>query len=361
MWFRGSPLIRIKPVLAVATVLVATACAQLEVIPGIPPGAQADNFAQVTLGKVDVLWVVDNSGSMADKQKNVHDNLATFFNYLLSSQIDFHIAVTTTDTTPGHAGQLVPVNGGGTKVITPSTPHALEEFQSNINVGTDGSALNKGLDGARLILQLKPNDFLRDDAFLFIIFVSDGDDRSFPGDAKFFYRFYSSQKGLGNDGMVLAGGIVGPVPDGCFQADGGGEAPPATRYTDVVTLMNAGVTGSICNSNFSDTLNELGVQAVGLKRRFKLSKTPDQTTLKVTVKYPCGTDDTIIQNVCSGTPKSTCGAGNGVKTCAAVKPDPTPPSSNGWRYELATNSIVFDGTAIPPKGAAIEVVYFEKK
>ena len=117
--------------------------------------------------------------------------------------------VTTTDTTPGHAGQLVSIDGAP-KVITQDTPNALARFQKNINVGTQGSALNKGLDGARLILQLQPDNFLRDDAYLFIIFVSDGDDLSLPGTEKFFYREYSSVKGKGNDGMVLAGGIVGP-------------------------------------------------------------------------------------------------------------------------------------------------------
>ncbi len=48
-------------------------------------------------GTVDFLWVVDNSGSMADELDNLTKTIAMFTEKLSNSGIDFHIGVTTTD------------------------------------------------------------------------------------------------------------------------------------------------------------------------------------------------------------------------------------------------------------------------
>jgi hypothetical protein len=48
-------------------------------------------------GVVDFIWIVDNSGSMADEQINVANTAADFMDLLLSSSVDWRIAVTTTD------------------------------------------------------------------------------------------------------------------------------------------------------------------------------------------------------------------------------------------------------------------------
>ena len=55
-----------------------------------------------------------------------------------------------------------------------------------------------------------------------------------------------------------------------------------------------------------DVLDALGVQAVGLQKQFVLSETPDIKTLKVTARYPCGTDTDLLKNVCTSSPMSTC-------------------------------------------------------
>ncbi len=48
-------------------------------------------------GSVDFLWVVDNSGSMADELDNLSKTIDMFNEKLENSGIDFHIGVTTTD------------------------------------------------------------------------------------------------------------------------------------------------------------------------------------------------------------------------------------------------------------------------
>lgn len=49
-------------------------------------------------GAVDFLWVIDNSGSMADEQGNVAATAQTFLETLVSSGVDWRLAVTTTET-----------------------------------------------------------------------------------------------------------------------------------------------------------------------------------------------------------------------------------------------------------------------
>ncbi len=61
---------------------------------------QCDTYTQLSVRKVDILWVVDSSGSMEPKQQRLAANFQGFINQLVAANppIDFHIAVTTTDT-----------------------------------------------------------------------------------------------------------------------------------------------------------------------------------------------------------------------------------------------------------------------
>src|SRR5262249_38256966 len=54
------------------------------------------NDAQLNT-KIDVLWVIDNSGSMETSQKNLADNFPTFIQKFSDKGYDFKLAVTTTD------------------------------------------------------------------------------------------------------------------------------------------------------------------------------------------------------------------------------------------------------------------------
>ena len=46
---------------------------------------------------IDFIWVVDNSGSMADELENVANTAGLFVDKLVASGIDYRVAVTTTD------------------------------------------------------------------------------------------------------------------------------------------------------------------------------------------------------------------------------------------------------------------------
>src|SRR5436190_15471375 len=68
-------------------------------------GTSTQNFGQrVSYNtQVDILLVVDSSGSMGSKQAQLAQSFPSFIDFLVASQFDFNIAVTTMDM--GSGGQ----------------------------------------------------------------------------------------------------------------------------------------------------------------------------------------------------------------------------------------------------------------
>jgi len=86
--------------------LFATACNGCECDPDglntVPPqDEQTDEFCQRPASKVDILWVIDNSGSMTAEQSKLADRFSAFFKQLQVSLVDYHIGVVTTSMREG--------------------------------------------------------------------------------------------------------------------------------------------------------------------------------------------------------------------------------------------------------------------
>jgi hypothetical protein len=191
--------------------------------------------AQVAIAEVrptpaDILFVVDNSGSMEDEQRNLADNFDRFINEIAGSG-DYRIAVVTTDlsaeggdrgeesgavTFAFRGGPYYGLNlSGSTRNCLPTVfndqdavpvpiPHGcfrgpklpdrvinsttldretqILRFQENVLVGTCGDGTEQGL--AAMITALEEsqggcnNGFLRDNANLVVVFVADENDAS---------------------------------------------------------------------------------------------------------------------------------------------------------------------------------------
>src|SRR5690242_20617262 len=82
----------------------------------LPPNVRIDAYNQESASNIDVLWVVDNSGSMAPRQENVAKNFQAFMEVFQKSGIDYRLAVTTTDIFK-EKGNFV----GSPKILTPKT------------------------------------------------------------------------------------------------------------------------------------------------------------------------------------------------------------------------------------------------
>jgi len=351
-------------------------CGRSNLMNTLPPDVRVDTYSQQAASKIDVLWVVDNSGSMAPRQENLARNFGSFITEFTKNSIDYRIGITTTDIFK-EAGRLV----GNPKILTPQTPNIATVFATNIKVGINGSPYEVGLDAAKLALdlQVQANDaaimqcktacpmtmnaqcqakcdsdppafqFLRRDAYLYLIFVSDEEDRS-SQDVRFFYRYFETVKGIGNDGMVTTAAIMGDVPSNTCGAT------PGTRYKELSDLTG-GEVGSICDANFAATLAKLAQNAVGLKRKFALQVKPNLQTLQVRLRYPCNVAAeqtapcaSVDKKACTGAPVDSM---NLVCTPKMGAPD-------GWTYEEGGNLVYFAGDSVPGLSAQIELQYYEE-
>lgn len=139
--------------------------------------------------------------------------------------------------------------------VTPSTVNAQGAFSRDVQVGVGGSGRETGIEAAAIAVGRQtnratgqwlapPNEnagFLRPDASLFLIFVSDEDDSSF-GEITYFYRAFETLRGAGNEGVVSVSAIVGnPDEDGVAGPELGGcpagsEARTAVAGTRYVSL-----------------------------------------------------------------------------------------------------------------------------
>ena len=135
--------------------------------------------------EVDILLVVDNSCSMGDEQEKLGAGFGEFVRFFEVAEVDYHIAVRTTDmfnTGPGNSGQLVETSDG-VRIIDRDTEDADDVFEDLVNVGVEGSGAEMGLMAGLSALSPPLSDgansgFLRENALLSVIFVSDENDYS---------------------------------------------------------------------------------------------------------------------------------------------------------------------------------------
>jgi hypothetical protein len=192
-----------------------------------------------------------------------------------------------------------------------------------------------------------PIDFLRPDAYLYFVFVSDEEDES-SQDVRFYWRAFDDAKGVGNDGTVTTAAIMGDVPTNSCGAT------PGTRYKQLSDLTG-GEVGSICDTSFSDTLKKLATDAVGLHRKFGLVVKPNVMTIAVDIRYPCNINPELIKS-CQSVDMSGC---MGMPADATeLLCTPVQGGADGWVYQPDSNTIYFSGESVPYLGGTIEITYY---
>jgi hypothetical protein len=284
---------------------------------------QLDVFLQSD-GVVDILWVIDDSGSMANQRLTLTGNFDRFVQELLLGHTSFQMGVISMNA--NDRGEL----RGQTKIITNATPDAVAVFGDNTTFPASRARWEQGLRMMQIALTPPtingPNaGFVRPGAALAVIAVTDEDDDSY-GEPAYYARFLKGAKGQGNEHLVSFSIIGGTTPNGCYPPGEeiyyGGLADPAFRYQAVAT-GTGGVVGSICDASFEKTLLQIAQAINTLRRVFPLSLKPDLGTLSVRV--------------------------NGLLIPRDVV--------NGWQYRADTQSIAFLGNYVPPPRAAIRIEY----
>ena len=292
-------------------------------LPPPPPELQEDVFVQLASTQSDVLFVVDNSGSMASHQQRLADNAPRLFQHVVDSGVDYHVGVVTTDVDdPVEAGRLQVRQGSFW--IQPRTPDQAARFGQMVALGVEGSIHESGR--AATFAALQPRDdgfnagFLRDDASLHVIVVSDEDDASGtrPISRSAFVDYLRGRKR--DPHVTTFSSIVGPRREA-----GSCALSPGEEYLQV-TRQVGGAKLSICEDDWAPLMDELGELVTGLRRSVVLSRRP--------------VPDTIVVQMEQG---------------AGVQTFPAP--SDAWAYEEAATRVVFLGEEPPPSGSIIRVHY----
>ena len=259
-----------------------------------------DRIVQVTTPEVDVLFVVDNSGSMRANQENLAANFPAFLSFFLGSGLDYHIAVTSTDAgisddycsgNNALKGALKEFNGY--RWVDENTVDPEAVFNGMSSLGVTGSGCEQGLATSYLALETLRDTtnagFQRDTASVHTIVLSDEQDQSEDYQPVHitldeYKPWYSGLKTLVEDRSFSAI-VCTERTSGLFSACPIGSA--GTRYAEVVGSVG-GMVADITADDFAVVLEELGLRASGYRREYFLSQIPVVETLEVKIEQTNG-------------------------------------------------------------------------
>lgn len=265
--------------------------------------ATTDTFTGVAVA-TDVLWVVDNSGSMIEEQGALEAAAEPYMAGLLASGIEFRAGVITTDSA---------VMQGAFLDAASADPAA--SFAEQATPGTRGDGDELGSEMARTCLdggECATSGFLRADAGLQIVYVTDETDSSKAESGWDWSQYVSAFEGLKSGSQpVRIHAIAGDYPGGCATAYAG------EGYYEQV-LATGGLYFSICAADWTPYVESLVNEATHGSHGYTLTQSPIETTLVVTVDGVANTD---------------------------------------WTYDATTTSIAFTDGPAPAVGSTIEVSY----
>ncbi len=257
-----------------------------------------ETYTQGTSIYVDIVWIIDNSGSMNSFQNQLSTNFSNFMTLFLSYSPDFQMAFITTDN-PSFVGS------------THFTQHDINVISDAANlidsIGTGGSANEKGLE---MLYQTLSNNrsWFRQGASLIAIILSDEQDWS--ANSPQYYAteidFYYPQ------GSFLPFAIIGDVPSGCNGAW------PGWGYYELVNHYGS-AWWSICDADWGTQMEDIALAVINSAAYGLDHPSPKQDSIRVFV--------------------------NGQELLA------------GWTYNVAGNSVSFDWGRMPDPGDTVEISY----
>ncbi len=364
-----------------SAVLALTACEKTDrTFSLLDAGSSFQQSGAYVPRKMDILWVIDNSGSMESSQNNLTASFQTFIEKFQQKNYDFHMAVTSTDawrafyqsnTTnkdmlrrarPGElnytTNPLTYKTNSGFFIMDKLTPNLSSVFLTNATQKTTGTGDERAFASMKEFLDFTGNsDFRREDAILAVIIVSDEDDFSAntssyvagqyddevnadplvlpsSNDPANIYNLYQDTR-LNSvqsykdylDGLVGAGNhkvhIISVLDQACkaslnttYQGRRIGR-----RYIELADLTG-GVKTSLCD-NFGDSLQRIQESIIQLSSTFSLGREPVVDTIKVLV------DGVEIAN----------------------------DANNGWTYDASNWSVTFHGNSIPAQGSNVQILF----
>jgi len=238
--------------------------------------------------EMDLLFVIDNSGSMMQEQTNLIANFPTFVNVLDASGLNYRVAVTTTArnynyniatplgnipaSTSGESGEMLKKGSMTKRWLDKGDPNLSATFSTLANVGTGGSGDEMPLGGMRDAFEDRMADgtnmgFHRPNALLGVVILTDENDCSYEQSVNLnlgeslcqnqqepvanYKTFMDSY--AGNATRWAAAIVAGPGPGACSSAFG--DADEATRLIQFKGLVGTNaIMSSICDGDLSVSL-----------------------------------------------------------------------------------------------------------
>lgn len=314
-------------------------------------------------GKVDILWIIDSSGSMSEEQTYLGNNFSSFINQLVTAGHDFQTAVTSTDvcqdTIPADlALRVCPVNYGGSaatrlrgsfvgetgrKVLKNTDTDIVSRFTDYTKVGISGSGFEHGLKAAQMSIEKVTNGendpLIRADAFLAVIVVSDeeddgiglslldpGNNRNFHAEGLTTFKYTEDNmidylkvvKGEGKFSVSAIAPTRGADGEICTSA----HSRPNEEGTQYIKAAQktGGIIQSICDTNWSASLAQIGYDLNAQLTQIVLTSRPEAGSIKV-----------MVNDV----------------------------SVTTWTYNEGNNAVKFDPGNVPAAGSRIQIDYLE--
>ena len=271
---------------------------------------QNEEVIKVTsVKKADILWVVDNSGSMQSSQNKLSNNFSLFIEDFAEKDINFKMAIITTDSAIDKSGNKL-----NSSELKKNKQKFIDDFKTKIKVGTQGSHVEKAFEMTKKFLE-SYSSWNRSNALLAIIFVSD-------------------EKEGGNNATVRR---------------------PVKYYTEAIAKSKGGsLEGvrafSVCKKGYCDRFEKISNDTNGLTRYLKdsfadMSKEFGESIVRTLV----GLKTVFPLNINPLEPDKLSVEVNGT----TVPRDTN--ESEGWNYDGITNAIEFFGSHVPPSKSRIKV------
>jgi hypothetical protein len=222
--------------------------------------------------KVDILFVIDNSGSMEYEQKSMASRVRNFLDVVKG--LDWQIAVTTTD--PVHKtlgdGRLVPLYGKTNSYILNS---AMTDADARYTLGMTlqrpevGSGYEQGILSAyraveRSVAAAGTNaNFIRSDSQLAVVLISDEDESANgpKNDPAIFVKYIQTTFG-GQKAMSFHSIIARPDDKACLSGEG---YSAGYRY-EQISKLTGGVIGDVCATDYAAQVQGI---AEGVRKTLK--------------------------------------------------------------------------------------------
>ncbi len=333
------------------TLLATVACSDQPNFSYVASSETHQQNQSVIATQLDILWVIDNSGSMATSQARLASNFDSFIEGFQKRSLDYQMGVTTTeawrdlfkeptDTTCWSCLMDGNVSDGpsGHSIVGPRTPGMKAAFLKNVLQGTRGTGDERAFQSIRVALDNPNNaDLVRPGSYLAVIIVSDEDDFSHPGPEYLRENYsdarlepvseilqYLDKKTRHRSPLPMFNISSITIPDekcrkGIVDDEGDSGQRLGPRHVEAAQ-RSSGLVGSLCDE-FSKTLQQISGKLLELLTRFPLSRRPDPSTISVWVNG---------RNIPRG-------------------------DEHGWTYSETDNAIWFHGDEVPDEGARIRI------